>query len=393
MTAVPGREVHGRTLPALDGLRAVAALLVVGFHVALDTYPLSIGWAGVPVFFVLSGYLITRLARADEAGDGFSFRSFWIRRTTRIVPLYLLALAAFMALPFVGDGGGGDTVARTLPYYLTFNGEFVDDGPMSVAWSLGIEEKFYLVWPVVAFALLARRRSRLGVTAFTTVLCLLVAVLTDVPHVDGYAALLVGASLALLEDRRGWDRGERPVLLARPVAGWLAAGAVVASLLAADLPSDDGWVYVTLGLSVAALVAHLAHGRSLLTRALAAGPMRWLGRRSYGIYLLHTLALTVVEKAVPGGTPARALLVAAGCLALTLVASDLAHRSVEVPFIRLGRSWSSRSRGTRAADPAGAVPRSRAGGDGPADAGWPDPAPAVRGRVLSGADAGPVARG
>ena len=154
-------QVHGRTLPALDGLRAVAALLVVGFHVAPNAWPFATGWAGVPVFFVLSGYLITRLSLADEAGPGFSFRGFWIRRVTRIVPLYLLAVAAFMVLPFVGDGGGGwSTVGRTLPYYLTFNGEFVDHGPMTVAWSLGIEEKFYVLWPVLAFALLAGRRIR-----------------------------------------------------------------------------------------------------------------------------------------------------------------------------------------------------------------------------------------
>src|SRR5215210_7672939 len=107
MTATPVQSVHGRKLPALDGLRAVAALLVVGFHVAGSSFPLSVGWAGVPIFFVLSGYLITRLSLADEAGDGFSFRGFWIRRVTRIVPLYLLAVAAFMVLPFVGEDSGG----------------------------------------------------------------------------------------------------------------------------------------------------------------------------------------------------------------------------------------------------------------------------------------------
>jgi peptidoglycan/LPS O-acetylase OafA/YrhL len=70
--------------------------------------------------------------------------------------------------------------------------------------------------------------------------------------------------------------------------------------------------------------------------------MRWLGRRSYGIYLIHTLALTVVEKLVPGGLPARTLVLGVGCLALTLVASDVAHRLVEVPSIQLGRRWAAR---------------------------------------------------
>jgi peptidoglycan/LPS O-acetylase OafA/YrhL len=341
MTATP--QVHNRTLPALDGLRALAALLVVGFHVALSTYPFDIGWAGVPVFFVLSGYLITRLSRADEAGAGFSFRSFWIRRVTRIVPLYLLAVAAFELLPFIGGGGGAATVARTLPWYLTFNGEFVDHGPMTVAWSLGIEEKFYLAWPVLAFALLAGWARRLELTAIAAGVCLLLAVLTSIPNLPGYAALLVGASVALLEDRRGWSRpGGATPLAARPLVGWLAAAAAVAALLSANVPTQQGWVYLTLGLAVAVLIVHLAHGSSLITRALATRPMRWLGRRSYGIYLIHTLALTVAEKVVPGGLPVRTLWLGIGCLALTLVASDVAHRLVEVPFIQLGRRWAGR---------------------------------------------------
>jgi peptidoglycan/LPS O-acetylase OafA/YrhL len=124
--------------------------------------------------------------------------------------------------------------------------------------------------------------------------------------------------------------------------GWLAAAAAVAALLWANVPTQQGWVYLTLGLAVAVLIVHLAHGSSLITRALATRPMRWLGRRSYGIYLIHTLALTVAEKVVPGGAPVRTLWLGVGCLALTLVAGDVAHRLVEVPFIQLGRRWAGR---------------------------------------------------
>jgi peptidoglycan/LPS O-acetylase OafA/YrhL len=329
-------------LPALDGLRAVAALLVVGYHAALTTWPLDVGWAGVPIFFVLSGYLITRLSLADEEGQGFSFRGFWIRRVTRIVPLYLVAVAAFMLLPFMGqDGGGWSTVARTLPYYLTFNGEFVDDGPMSIAWSLGIEEKFYLLWPVIAFAVLAGRGWRLHATATASALCLVVAAVLPVPHVSGYAGLLVGAAAALLERRRGWVADGAPRALAGPAAGWLAALAATGVLLAANLPSRDDVVYLALCPLVAVLVLHLVHGDSSLTRFLGTAPMRWLGRRSYGIYLIHTLALTALAKVLPADLPARTLWAGLGCLALTLVASDLAYRLVEQPFIRLGRRWSA----------------------------------------------------
>src|SRR4051794_4794018 len=340
--AAAGR-VHGRLLPALDGLRAVAALLVLGYHAALTTWPLDVGWAGVPVFFVLSGYLITRLSLADEAGSGFSFRAFWIRRVTRIVPLYVLAVAAYLVLPFVGEGGGGwSTVSRTAPYYLTFNGELLQHGPMTIAWSLGIEEKFYLVWPVLAFALLAGRRSRLSLTAVAAAVSLVVAALLPVPNLTGYAALLAGAAIAFLERRRGWVRDGLGGPLARPAAGLAVAGAVVGALLAANLLPDDRTVYLVLCPLVAVLVLHLVHGRSPVTRFLSTAPMQWIGRRSYAVYLVHPLALTVMEKVLPGVLPARPLWAGLGCLGLTLMASEVAHRLVEAPFIRLGRRWSVR---------------------------------------------------
>jgi peptidoglycan/LPS O-acetylase OafA/YrhL len=261
---------------------------------------------------------------------------------TRIVPLYLVAVAAFMVLPFVGeDGGGWAILERTLPYYLTFNGEFVD-GPMTVAWSLGIEEKFYLLWPILAFALLAGRRARLPLTAVAAVACLVTAALTTVPNLGGYAGLLVGAAVAFLEHRQEWVSGGLSGPLVRPVAGWLAAVATLAAVLGSNLAHDDRLAYLFLCPLVALLVLHLVHGRSAVTRFLGTGWMTWLGRRSYGIYLIHALALTVCTKVVPDGVPARAVVVGAGCLVLTLVASDAAHRLVEKPFIRLGRQWSAR---------------------------------------------------
>jgi peptidoglycan/LPS O-acetylase OafA/YrhL len=337
-----GERVHGRTLPALDGLRAVAAVLVVGFHVAEHTWPLRIGWAGVPIFFVLSGYLITRLSLADEEGPGFSFAGFWKRRVARIIPLYLLALSAYLVLPLVGSGGGGlGTVERTLPYYLTFNGEFAPHGPMTISWSLGIEEKFYLAWPVLAFGLLMGRSWRLPLTAVAAAVCLLVAPLAGVPNLPGYAALLVGAAVALLEQQRGWVRSGLRSPLTRPAGGWIGAAAIIGVLLAADLPEDGAWTYVVLAPVVGVFLLHLVHGRSAITHVLSTHPMRWLGKRSYGIYLIHPLALTVSVAAVPGSAPGRPGGVGLGCLVLTLVASDAAHRLVETPFIRWGRQWSA----------------------------------------------------
>jgi peptidoglycan/LPS O-acetylase OafA/YrhL len=149
--------------------------------------------------------------------------------------------------------------------------------------------------------------------------------------------------VAFLERRRGWVADGGPGPVAGPVAGWLAALAATGVLLAANLPSRDDVVYLALCPLIAVLLLHLVYGQSALTRFLSTAPMRWLGRRSYGIYLIHTLALTALAKVVPAELPARTLWVGLGCLALTLVASDLAHRLVEQPFIRLGRRWSARA--------------------------------------------------
>jgi peptidoglycan/LPS O-acetylase OafA/YrhL len=172
--------------------------------------------------------------------------------------------------------------------------------------------------------------------------CLVTAAFTPVPNLGGYAGLLVGAAVAFLEQRRGWARHRPSGPLVRPVAGWLAALAALGALLGADLPHNDRVAYLFLCPLVAVLVLHLVHGGSSVTRVLGSPPMTWLGRRSYGIYLVHTLALTVCAKLVPESLPARPVWVAIGCLVLTVMASDAAHRLIEKPFIRLGRQWSSR---------------------------------------------------
>ena len=177
------------------------------------------------------------------------------------------------------------------------------------------------------------------------------------PNLGGYAGLLVGAAVAFLEQRRGWVRGGLSGLLVRPVAGWFAAVAALGAVLGANLAHDDRLAYLFLCPLVAVLVLHLVYGRSQVTRFLGSASMTWIGRRSYGIYLIHPLALTVCTKLVPDGVPARALVVGIGCLVLTLVASDVAHRLVEQPFIRLGRRWSARPGTERVPVPLAAAAR------------------------------------
>ena len=160
-------------MPELDGLRAISVLLVVSVHLHdFETvWKWLAGWQGVTVFFVLSGYLITTLSlREERAARGAAFvagRAFYARRSLRIFPLYYLTLAAYCGLIF-GLGLNPEKrflLSGAMPYYLLyfqevpfFYGLTGESGivqhaniPFYQSWSLGIEEKFYLVWPVLAF--------------------------------------------------------------------------------------------------------------------------------------------------------------------------------------------------------------------------------------------------
>ncbi len=311
--------------PALDGLRAVAVLAVIAYH-------LGYGWArggflGVDTFFVLSGYLITSLLLVEFAGGGrIDLRAFWARRARRLLPALLLVLGAvtvWAALVLRPDQLGnlrGDGLA-TLFYGA--NWRFVASGqsyfdvvsvasPLRHAWSLAIEEQFYLVWPLVVVGCLwlARGRTRLLAALCTvgaTASIVLMAVLynpTD-PSRAYYGtdtrahALLIGALLAVVLGRRAsratgrartGDRPRRDLDVALQVLG---TGAAIACLAAFALVPDTSAAmyhggFALFAVAVAALVtAAVAPGRSPLRAVLSIRPLRWIGTISYGLYLWH----------------------------------------------------------------------------------------------------------
>jgi peptidoglycan/LPS O-acetylase OafA/YrhL len=158
-----------RHIPALDGLRGIAVLLVLWAHVptgslgtTLETAKLFVkpGYLGVDVFFVLSGFLITRILLADrEAGVPLSW--FWARRFLRIFPIYYLLLAV---LWFVERGPEWPWCAGYVSnFYFIFHGDHASESSsLRHTWSLAIEEHYYLVWPLVVYALRGRRKLALG---------------------------------------------------------------------------------------------------------------------------------------------------------------------------------------------------------------------------------------
>ena len=318
-TGVPSR------IASLDGLRGCAVVMVMLYHFTApfsDTADfatrgalrlLSFGWTGVDVFFVLSGFLITGILTDAKGAKGY-FRTFYMRRALRIVPLYYAALAAIFVVPqFLSS-----PVAQRLKipfsdqawfwlYLQNFHrlrglsGQFTGH-----LWSLAIEEQFYLVWPIAILLLSRRRAFQLCGGLAVLALAMRIPWLFVMPgpgrsvfwatptRLDG---LVVGAAIALMP--RG-TRGLQPARrIAIPVA--LVALAVIGFVYA-----DSGYFAIanpilrSFGLTAIAmlygslLVVAVLRPPRLISAVLESKPLAFFGQYSYGMYVIHVPLLIVL---------------------------------------------------------------------------------------------------
>ena len=376
-----------RHVPALDGLRGLAILLVLSVHLfSEDPYgrpPLSwayhlckVGWVGVDLFFVLSGYLITGVLLDARGRPGY-FRSFYARRALRTFPLYfgLLGVAAVVtalsAAHPTSTGPAADDFRHAQGWLWTYTsnipaarrGRFVpfNVGPMQFGqfWSLAIEEQFYLVWPVVVLACPRRWLAALTVTAAAASaigrtayvwradwgpVAALTAYVGTPFRVDG---LLIGAAAVMLTRSpaaSGFLRWCAWPLVLGAAAVMVGVQARVGWTIASKFVAAQGYTLLAMGfaaLLIACVVADPAHP----VRRLA--EQRWLrlaGQYSYGIYATHLMVIAAVvgpvtnalrpwlRHDVPADLIAR---LAAGCAAVAVAA--VSWHLYEMPFIRLKR--------------------------------------------------------
>lgn len=352
-------------LPALDGLRAIAVLAVLFFHADLPWAPG--GFLGVDVFFVLSGFLITTLLiDASVARGRPDLKQFYLRRARRLLPALFLVLigSTFLVVTVATDNAANQQ--RDLPgalFYVTnwiyvFNDqsyfEAIGRPPMlEHLWSLAVEEQFYLIWPwVFLLAWKLGRSTRVRLFALIGALASTAAMIA-ISAVNGYPAndpsrvyfgtdthamgLLLGAWLATL-----WVPGRvrRSVALGAR-ASIDAAGAVALIVLLVifwriDYQSPLLYFggFLVLSALVAFLIAAVTHPASRVGRVLGAQPWRWIGQRSYGIYLWHwpVFLVTRPDLDVPlSGTANLALR-----FGLTFALAELSYRYVEMPIRELG---------------------------------------------------------
>lgn len=342
-------------LPVLDGLRGLAILLVLGAHLFPDAIA-DVGWAGVDLFFVLSGFLITGVL-LDGAQDPHRVRTFYVRRALRIFPLYYGVLIAFLVIVplahisyFSDVPGHSSTWAVTTrelawfwPYLTNWSIGVLrphHPGPLSHFWSLAVEEQFYCVWPLVVWR--CSRRAAFGVAAgaFVGSCALRVAlVLRGAPYLTAYVltpcrleGLAIGAMIAIgIRSAGGLAGVRRAIALPGIVAGALLVGLF---LWRGTLTNTDPWIE-TIGFAAIALVfgGLLVIAMSYAPVTLRSAPLCWAGTYSYGLYVLHPFVIRGLElgtKLEPGDAPFTIT-----ALVLSAVAAWISYRWYEGPFLRL----------------------------------------------------------
>jgi peptidoglycan/LPS O-acetylase OafA/YrhL len=334
-----------RRLPAIDGLRAVAVGLVMAYH-AGGPVP---GDLGVSVFFVLSGFLITWLLLREHADGGtVDLRAFYLRRTLRIFPAYYVFLAFSFALDtLLGDGWSWSRIVTATTYTVNYYNAALGHPASSVAhaWSLAVEEQFYLLWPLAFLALASRGPRAIGLGVGTAVIASAVwrsvgQVWLDFPASYAYNSfetrldnLAVGCLAAVLA-RGAWFGSLARSVAIHPTLPF----ATIAALLASRMAGSELWHY-TLGFTVDAVLItvlivqllQVSHHRcwSWLDHPAT----RYLGLLSYSLYLYHQWGLAIGHKmsVLPQWGQ-----VGAGVLASIALAAG-SHYAVERPFLALKR--------------------------------------------------------
>jgi peptidoglycan/LPS O-acetylase OafA/YrhL len=361
-----------RYMPGLDGLRAVAVLAVIAYHLGFSWA--SGGLLGVGVFFTLSGYLITDLLLAAQQRGGIKLGSFWLGRARRLLPALFLMLAVVVAWVVVlgpaqppqfreAVGAAALYVAnwQLVFEHVSYFARFGPPSPLGHLWSLGVEEQFYIFWPLLLMGgmrLMREHTSVSGVRPRLAVLTLLLAggsalemALLYHPSLDPSRVyygtdtrafeLLAGAALAMV-----WPsaklRGDVPLGARRVLDGAGLIGLIAIFTMIWRTGQYSPFLYqggfVALSAATVLLLAALAHPACRIGVALGWGPLRWIGERSYGIYLWH---LPIIALTTPADAHGVDLARAAAQVAATFCVAALSWRYLEQPIRHdaLGRLW------------------------------------------------------
>jgi len=353
----PGARIQTRRIGGLDGLRGIAVIAVVAYHLGPDLVPA--GYLGVDLFMVLSGFLITALLLDASRRGGVRLGAFWARRFRRLVPALLAVIAGVAVWVRIAGPATLEPTVRGQGIASVFyagNWKLVADGtsyaaltdpvsPLLHLWSLAIEEQFYVIWPLVIAFVLATALGRRGLIVLSAAGALASAVLMGVwfdPNTDPLRlyfgtdtraqAFLIGALATFVVERAGG----RDVWRFSRWAGVPAFGL----LLVAFMLGDSADVLYRGGFAAFAVVAAMATVAVTVPGSLAnmldRQPLRLIGRVSYGIYLWHWPIIVLVTEDNTPFTDVELLLFR---LALIAGATALSWFLIEMPYRRAQRRW------------------------------------------------------
>jgi peptidoglycan/LPS O-acetylase OafA/YrhL len=333
----------------LDGVRAIAISTVLVFHARLTLLPG--GGAGVDVFFVLSGFLITLSLLAGRRASGrIGLTDFYKRRALRILPAMLVAVPFGAALTWLTWPAERHRLGSAAISSIAFIANFrAADAPASMSvflphWSLALEEQFYLLWPPVLFVLLLVRWRPQWVVALTAGAVVLAVAWRNVEygHISSTAFLyrpdvradpiLLGCLLGLLV---GFDLVPTAAWFRRAVQAAAVLGVGYIALFAYKtqwFPDRTRLTIALFGVSAATAVVILERVTAptkLLSVVLEQPVLVWLGRISYSLYLVHVPIIVMVRRAIPGSASVLP------AVTLSIVAGAALHYAVEAPFLRL----------------------------------------------------------
>jgi peptidoglycan/LPS O-acetylase OafA/YrhL len=331
--------------PALDGIRALSILIVVLFHCQVPGF--SGGFAGLDIFFVLSGYLITMLLAAEYRNGGIEVGRFYARRALRLYPSLLLLIAVYLAAsPFIWPHEDPRLVSLLSAFYmLDYGFAFLKNLPLPIGptWSLSVEEKFYLLWPLLLPVLLRTRRPVAWLlAAFVAVTAWRGFVTATWGWPQAYfsfdtrmSGILLGAIAALAR-----------IKISLPTL--IIACVVLALNIAAPIPpafyvDPDTMPRIILAeLSAFVLISYIAeHGDN---RFLTARPLVYIGKLSYGIFLWHGLVVFTLRGQQP------VWIIAGAALLFSFAMAAICLHCIDLPLRRWReRTWAPSRRVAAAA--------------------------------------------
>jgi peptidoglycan/LPS O-acetylase OafA/YrhL len=353
-----------RYMPGLDGLRAIAVLAVIVFHLGFDWAPG--GLLGVGIFFTLSGYLITDILLSQLNGRGkIDFLRFWAARARRLLPALFVMLAIVTAWVTIFGPAQPDqyrkAVVSALFYVnnweqifanVSYFARFAPEGPLNHLWSLSVEEQFYIFWPFLLLGgvkLVHERQLPSGVRPRLAVLTIALALISTIemailyhPSLDPSriyygtdtraAGLLFGCALAMVWPSRRLNRRIAPQAR-NTLDGLGVLGLAIIALMIWQVGEFDRFLYqggfVVLSLATVLALMPLTHPACRLGKIVGAPPLRWVGVRSYGIYLWQTPIIVLTG---PGGRAPESLLGKALQVAAIFAVAGLSWHFIEEPI-------------------------------------------------------------